>query len=344
MATTTTDLISASRGLDPASRALLNLWLHRGLDDLAIAHLSGGSAEEVAERRRRLVDRLAQEVGSPPEEVRAVLDGMAGQPRGGSTAPQARVEPLPRRSPRGELLLPGDDAEHSPGNGKPDLIVPGRAEPPGSVEIFVPITAEVETDDDPANAGRELVVAEAPGAPSPAARRAEERELERRRRPAPAPRSSPFPAALGFALGAIIVAMVAVAALSGGSSSSGGGSEPAAASPTASATAAQAAPAPTPTPLEPLPGVAAGIGGSVASDGPVVELSVTGLERPEADYEVWLFNSITDAESLGRLDAGSFRLPPERRRFRYLEVSLEPRAERKPAHSGRTVLRTRVPG
>lgn len=376
MATTTSDLISASRTLDPASRALLNLWLHRGLDDLAIAHLSGGSVEEVADRRRRLVALLAEEMHTPAEEVRAVLDAMAGEPRASSDPQDEPERPVgngvlasglvlprdPAPDAAAELLLPGSTDLAPPSAAPADLVVPGEADRPEEPAIVIPTAVDVETEDDHRRAA--VVLPESLAAPAvpaelvvpddatPAARRAAERDRDRdrdpgtRRRPVAATgsRSSPFPAALGFALGAVIVIMVGIAALSGGSGDSGGsGSANASETPSATATAPAAAIQAPPTALEPLLSGPAGIRGTVVTRGEHAVLRVEGLERPVADYEVWLFNTVADSQSLGRLSQRRFRLPAERNRYRYLEVSLEPPSDRIPAHSGRTVLRAPVP-
>jgi len=121
-ATTTTskDIISASRGLDAPSRALLNLWLRRGMDDAAIARLSGGTAEEVAVRRDRVVSELAQLVEASREEIRTALEELAGRQATPVPAPAARTasraptDPKPAPEPPAPaLVLPGE------GNGRP---------------------------------------------------------------------------------------------------------------------------------------------------------------------------------------------------------------------------------
>jgi hypothetical protein len=62
-------------------------------------------------------------------------------------------------------------------------------------------------------------------------------------------------------------------------------------------------------------------------------------------YEVWLFNSATDAVGLARVARGSFavraRLPEDPGRWRYVDVSREP-LDRNPGHSGASVLRVPV--
>ena len=66
-------------------------------------------------------------------------------------------------------------------------------------------------------------------------------------------------------------------------------------------------------------------------------------------YEVWLYNSPTDAKSLGAqvTDArgvyqGAGPLTPDFQRYRYVDVSLEP-IDRNARHSGQSVLRGPIP-
>ncbi|MGA2014468.1 MAG: hypothetical protein ABSH51_28620 [Solirubrobacteraceae bacterium] len=80
-------LISASATLDPADRALLNLWVNRGLDDHALSRLTGISPDALHSRRDRIVQRLAAELGLPPADVRRALDEIAA-----STAPGERAD------------------------------------------------------------------------------------------------------------------------------------------------------------------------------------------------------------------------------------------------------------
>ena len=49
--------------LDPESRALLDLSLRRGLSDAEIAAVRRTGAEEVAERRTEVLERLFDELG-----------------------------------------------------------------------------------------------------------------------------------------------------------------------------------------------------------------------------------------------------------------------------------------
>lgn len=81
------------------------------------------------------------------------------------------------------------------------------------------------------------------------------------------------------------------------------------------------------------------------ADGDRLVVSIQGLPRPDGSYEIWLYNSLVDAKSLGsfrdtkiELDA---RLPDSLENYRYVDVSLE-RADGNPNHSGESVLRAPV--
>jgi hypothetical protein len=97
--------------------------------------------------------------------------------------------------------------------------------------------------------------------------------------------------------------------------------------------------------LSPAPG--AGKGGTatarILSSGgrDVLELNVTGLPATPDDHEAWLFNTIGDAVSLGRIpSSGRLRapLPADWRKFNLLDVSREPH-DGNPNHSGLSILR-----
>ncbi len=72
-------LIAASAELDPASRAMLNLWLHRGLSDAQIADFIGATPEGVATRREALVRALSTQLDAAPEEVHEAVEQLAGR-------------------------------------------------------------------------------------------------------------------------------------------------------------------------------------------------------------------------------------------------------------------------
>jgi hypothetical protein len=71
-------------------------------------------------------------------------------------------------------------------------------------------------------------------------------------------------------------------------------------------------------------------------------ITVRGLPNPSGSYQVWLYDSVVRAKSLGTFAGASGRLrvqlPADARRYRFLDVSLEP-ADANPNHSGDSVLR-----
>jgi hypothetical protein len=71
-------------------------------------------------------------------------------------------------------------------------------------------------------------------------------------------------------------------------------------------------------------------------------ITLRGLPEPDGSYQAWLYDNVVDAKSLGTLTEGSgkleVQLPADARRYRFLDVSLEP-ADGNPNHSGDSVLR-----
>jgi hypothetical protein len=76
--------------------------------------------------------------------------------------------------------------------------------------------------------------------------------------------------------------------------------------------------------------------------GALLRLEVSGLPPREEAYEVWLFNSVSDAEPVARVVRGRFdleaRLPADAAGYRFLDVSREP-FDGNPNHSGESLLR-----
>ena len=155
------------------------------------------------------------------------------------------------------------------------------------------------------------------------------------------PRKSRMPLLLAL-LAVAAVALVVVLAGSGGDEDS---------TPTPNATPPQAQ-KPAKKPAKPAPETnevklapvasASGASGSAAltDGGKRLRLDVTGL--PAGTYEVWLYDSVIAARSVGKatgtkiaLDA---KLPANASNFRYIDVSREP-ADGNPNHSGESVLR-----
>lgn len=71
-------------------------------------------------------------------------------------------------------------------------------------------------------------------------------------------------------------------------------------------------------------------------------ITLRGLPQPDGTYQVWLYDNVVDAKSLGTIPDASgkleVQLPADARRYRFLDVSLEP-ADGNPNHSGDSVLR-----
>ena len=94
---------------------------------------------------------------------------------------------------------------------------------------------------------------------------------------------------------------------------------------------------------EPLVTLRGGRGeGRVAVTDEGATVTLRGLPNPDGTYQVWLYDSIVDAQSLGTIESGSgrleVRLPPDARSYRFIDVSNEP-ADENPNHSGASVLR-----
>jgi hypothetical protein len=102
-------LIDAAARLDPAERALLNLWVNRGLDDDRLTALTGLSFDALHMRREKIVARLAGDLGLPDEDVRTALeqispDAALSPPtsdRGAGDAPSHNGAMTIPESPRG---------------------------------------------------------------------------------------------------------------------------------------------------------------------------------------------------------------------------------------------------
>jgi DNA-directed RNA polymerase specialized sigma24 family protein len=73
VAVTMERLGEALAALDPEGRALLDLNLHRGIDEREIAGILNIDAAKVAERRESLLERLSRELGLHTREQRDEL-------------------------------------------------------------------------------------------------------------------------------------------------------------------------------------------------------------------------------------------------------------------------------
>jgi Anti-sigma-K factor rskA len=176
------------------------------------------------------------------------------------------------------------------------------------------------------------LVSSAPAVPPPPPPAAKPDPARRRRRP--------LAAIVVIVVGALLGGFVGLLLFGGDSDDDGdSGSAPAATAP---------APAPKSVDLEPvLPGFSghgtARIEGSGANSRLV--MSLRGLPPREEAYQVWLYNSLTDALPVdrvvgSRLDVDKV-LPADPAKYKFIDVSLEP-IDDNPNHSGASVLRAPV--
>jgi len=352
----------ALRRLDPAARALLDLSLRRGVDDESIAELLGTDAKTVANDRDRTIEEVAAAVGANrPEDRSAVREGIASLPaeRWAEASPEAA-----RRSPAaapGDPLRPSRYAE--PGDRpRPGQPVPGatdRADPsaPGpwssgpsprslqvpakrrsrvgrlalgavlllALAVLVGLLLNSGEDDNSAgtDAGGQTAGGDgrAGGGEStgPNGTGPQDGESEGRTEPRdPAGGGDRDGTEKGRDRGGE----------QPGPSAGGGGA-----------------------PLAPLPGIDAAGSGTARLEGEGEEaaltLDVTGLPAPDGEYEVWLYNSLSDAVSLGRFAGRQIELfqplPVDPADYKFLDISVEP-ANGNENHSGQSVLRAPLEG
>jgi hypothetical protein len=332
-------LIDASATLPAADRALLSLWTQRGLDDTAMAQMTGVDPATIAERRDRIVAGLSAELGLPPQDVADALSAIA-QSAAESLALQAsRTTPVEPELGNGGSA-PSDAAD-------PILEAISAPQPPKEIAALRPQSqakAEPVRRDSQARPEPELGGSGVP---------------QRRRR------------LVGLAaalLGVAVIVIVVVAAASGGgaahrASVTGATSVTSAASITSSTSVTSStslpgsasattppAPASNPRTLTPLPGAVAGATGVVTlARGPAgtqrLLVHLSGLPAAGSDhYEVWLYNSIIDSVALGRLGpngSGSFTLPAVVARFASIDISRQPAGSTLP--SGASLLRATNP-
>ncbi len=328
-------LPAALRRLDPASRALLDLSLRRGVDDDSIAELLGSDAGTVAADRDRTLERVGGAVGAAaPGDVPALREAIAGlsAERWAEASPEAAAPRQPRRGSVGPPAQPRrESAEPS---ARPRREPQARPRPSGGGPV----------------------------------RRTERGPVKRSSRAGP------------LVVGAVLLfgAAVLIASLVSSGDDGGAGADPPGQTVTESRPGAEP---PTPgasgdpgpaneppardgdgeqapggrreagTPLEPLPGGQAVGRGTAILEGEGEEaaltVDVTGLPTPDGRYEVWLYNSLSDAVSLGRFagrEIELFRpLPANPADYRFLDVSLEP-TDGVESHSGRSVLRAPLDG
>ena len=340
----TSPLISASAGLDPADRALLNLWVNRGFDDERLARLTGLSPEALHRRRDRIVERLSADLGLPADDVRTSLSEIAAAVaapapapgNGHGAGPAAEHGPAPPVRAGPDLgpaalheeasatvapgLLPGPAVLHSPvtAPAAPDA---ANAPAPGITAAPPPDTA-TPPEPEPRRPRRRLwmataVVAAAAVAVIVVALASDGSTPRAARRPArsPAGGSASGVSARARTSSAASASTAAPAASTASSASTAAPATSTAFNASSAPTAAPAAPAPAPAPsrtaaLAGLPGGLTGAHGTVQLLGsaPFLKLKLTVSSLPSVrsgHYEVWLYNSIIDSMPLGRLAAGS---------------------------------------
>jgi hypothetical protein len=289
--------------LDPLSRALIDLSVKRGMSDAEIADIVGTDADAVFENRVALLRSLAEQVA--PDAVDAEVPEL-----------EAAVADRLYHAPDAPAV------EDAPENESDLADAEGTA-----VEAFEDDRDITEIQSDEPVAAVEP--AATPAAATPATAPA---DTERKRR-------SPLAILLPLLILAALAAAVVLIASGGDSDDS---PQPPAGQerPSAPADDRPAGDAPQRVRLSALGSGDAS--GTASLDGSRLRLRVTGLPPAEdAAYEVWLYDSVIDARSIGRVGAdGTLRaeLPEGARDFRSLDVSREP-ADGNRNHSGQSVLR-----
>jgi hypothetical protein len=318
-------LIDASATLNAADRALLNIWVNRGLDDAALAHLTGINQETIADRRTRIVESLSVELGLPPEDVHSALTEISAAPEvHPADGAGARAAPADALVANG-TAPPVELADAPPG--------PNGAAPP------------------------ELVTPSADG-PAPPARDPDTGSSSRRRR-------WWWTALALVVIVVVAVVLVVSLGSSGSPHHRGSAPKPAAhastqtVAPTSSSistsTSTSTGTSPTPRrptsePLVALPDGPVHATGSVRVTGtrPHLRLYVSVSNVPPAShghYEVWLYDSLVYSKPLGRLRTGvthlSLPLPGNASRFHWIDISFQPVGA--VYHSGESLLRSANP-
>ncbi len=282
--------------LDPATRALLDLSLRRGMRPEEIGDLLGTDPESVIVARENALEQLASELGMGDVTE---LDGV-----------RARLAELP-----GEAWTP-----------------PARSDPAAQAE---PESEEHQRRE------LELLTPEAQNERSGPAKRADQPGKTRK---------SPLPVLLALlAVAAIVAAALLITRGSGDDTASPPNRAPAPAARQPAAKQNKAAPAaPSDGPKVKLasPTGAAGTASATArltDGGKRLVLTATSLPDPgTGSYQVWLFNSVIDARSIGSARGRDLqvdlKLPARASRYSSVDVSVEPR-DGNPNHSGQSVLR-----
>jgi hypothetical protein len=281
--------------LDPASRALLDLSLRRGMRPEEIGDLLGTDPESVIVAREAALEQLGAELGL---DEKPDLDDLRG-----------RLATLPSEAWTGQAEEPEAERptlvvveDEEPEHAQPERVKPERANAKPERRSRLPLLLALL-----AIAAVVLVILLATSGGS------DEGSSDASNAPAPAPQS---------------------------------GSKPAAKKPSKPAEKPAKKPAPAPASPEVKLTSVTGEGGNatgtatLADGGKRLHLKVTGL--PSGSYEVWLYDSVIDALSIGKANGTEVsldvELPPSASHYRYIDVSREP-ADGNANHSGESVLR-----
>jgi hypothetical protein len=115
-------LIDATAQLDAADRALLNLWINRGLDDERLTALTGMSIDALQARREKIVTQLSAALGLPDVDVRGALEGFSPEEAMTATSPNGVADAAPGLNGTAavaEAEAPPATAEAPPALGRP---------------------------------------------------------------------------------------------------------------------------------------------------------------------------------------------------------------------------------
>lgn len=297
--------------LDPGSRALLELSVKRGIADHEIAQVLRTGAAEVAERRESILARIADDLGSNgPDLVLRVRRALRELPLEGAAAERNghAAEEEPAEEVDGEVV------EEEPASAE---------EVDAGPVIEGEVLEELPADEKPSAEVTEPEVEEPPAGADPIEKNPVTESS--------ASRGGSFRRAAALAALVVIALVVLVVVLAnGGDESSNGRAEP--------AQQQQQPPPATRAPLQPI----SDKGAATASiEGRRLTLTATGLGA--ASHEAWLYDSLSDSVSIGRLKGGRLTagLPADPAKYRYLDVSVEPR-DGNPNHSGESVLRVPI--
>lgn len=317
MAIVLPELVAASAVLDPTGKALLNLWLHRDLGDERIAELIGSTPERVTARRGRVLETLAYQLDTTPENVREAIDHIAQQPRGAATPaePVEASSPATSAKPKDEEAAAPPSAAARPPSAGADRPARGRRRSGlaalaliaaiGLIAVLLAATGSGgSAPPKPARLAAQKPATQPTVVPRPKSKAKPQGPARAKPKPKPHRAVRPKPV-----------------------------TKPAAKEPRVV--------------LRPLPGAPANARGLLTLERhrgrTFVRLQLTGLPPRRGTYRLWLYNSVLDARPLADASrTGGFfgPLPRINRQFRYLDVSAQDPGSR--FHSGQSVLRVRL--